>query len=272
MEHKPTIDYEMSNEDYHATPAISSSAVKLVHNSSILHWKNKVYKPSAAFDLGTAVHALVLEPHLDLVVRGPETRRGNAWKDAKAEADLAGQLLLTEEDFDQARAMADRIIEHPVGLRMQDENNVNEMSVFVKCPETGLDLKARPDSYWPHKGVIYDIKTTQDASPDGFAREALKYNYAIQAVFYKYCLKQAGMPAGHFVFVCVEKAPPYAVAIHVLSEEYLDWAHNEMISTLYKIADAEQTGVFTTGWPEVNVIDLPRWLRAEPEDDINDDF
>lgn len=262
-----TIDKTMTNEEYHAHPAISSSDVKAVYGSSLLHWKNKVYKSSPAFDLGTAVHAMVLEDHLDLVARGPETRRGNAWKDAKAAADMAGQLLLTEGDFDQARAMADSLLKTDVGFRMADDSTINEMSVFATDPDIGIEIKTRPDSYWPEKGVIYDIKTTQDASPRGFAREVVKYNYAIQAAFYRRVLMLSGMDAKQFVFACVEKQPPYAVGVHILSDEYLEWADNQMMRTLDVIKQAQDDGTFDTGWPAVNVIDIPRWLQDAPEED-----
>ena len=51
----------MSNAEYHATDAISSSDVKMVYGKSLAHWKAKVYKSSTVFDVGTAVHSMVLE-------------------------------------------------------------------------------------------------------------------------------------------------------------------------------------------------------------------
>ena len=59
---------ELSNEEYHEHKAISSSAVKTVHAKSLLHWKKNKYVDSAAFQLGTAVHALLLEPEKNLVI------------------------------------------------------------------------------------------------------------------------------------------------------------------------------------------------------------
>ena len=77
----------MTNEAYHAHPNISSSDVKAVATRSLAHWKYKTYKASPAFAMGSAVHALVLEPQKNLVVRGPEDRRGAKWKDASLAAD-----------------------------------------------------------------------------------------------------------------------------------------------------------------------------------------
>lgn len=259
-----TFHADMSNADYHAHEAISSSDVKMVHKSTLAHWKNKTFKSSPTFDLGTAVHAMVLEGHLDLVERGPETRRGKEWSAAYEDAQAEGKTLLTSGDYDIAREMADSLLFHPVGQRMAGDTVINEGSFFAVDPQTQLKLKTRPDSFWQAQGIIYDIKTCQDASPRGFGKDVHTYGYAIQAAFYMYVLRLAGYDVNQFVFACVEKAAPYAVATHILSPEYLTWGEREMHATLAKIAEAEQTGHFDTGWSHaVNVIDLPRWLRAD---------
>ena len=85
------IRHDMTNEAYHAHPAISSSDVKTVFNKSLAHWQLSQRRESAAFDLGSAVHALVLEPEKDLVRCGPADRRGTAWKDAKPPRLLRGR-------------------------------------------------------------------------------------------------------------------------------------------------------------------------------------
>jgi exodeoxyribonuclease VIII len=256
---------DMTNEDYHAHDAISSSDVKMVHSKSLAHWKAKVYKSTPSFDIGTAVHAMVLEGDKDIVVRGPEDRRGNKWKDAQTEAEANGKLLLTLSDYDMAREMADSLLMHPVGQRMADVSTVNEVSFFATDPATGLKLKTRPDSYWQEQGVLYDIKTCQDANPFAFSRDFHKYNYAIQAAFYMHVIRLCGKPAKNFVFAAVEKSAPYEVSVHVVSEEYLAWAEKHMTNALAKIADAQQSGRYGTGWPEVNVIDLPNWLQQEAD-------
>ena len=61
---------KLSNSQYHADDAISSSDVKMVHSKSLAHWKAKTYSSSPVFDMGTAVHAMVLEDGKG-VVRGP---------------------------------------------------------------------------------------------------------------------------------------------------------------------------------------------------------
>ena len=263
---------DMTNEDYHARPEISSSDVKAVASKSLAHWKGKVWKDSSAFALGSAVHALVLEAEKNLVIRGPEDRRGNKWKVDKLAADIDGKILLTEGDYDLAQAIAAPLINHEVvkGFISQPDF-VAEGSFFATDPVTNVKIKCRPDGFVPSSGVVFDIKTTRDASPDGFPREIRSYNYDLQAAFYLRCLRAAGYDANTFIFVCVEKEAPYAVCLHALTDRYLEAADLRVTETLEKIHRAEAAGVFQTGWPLINHCDLPRWQTAEPEADVFDE-
>ena len=254
---------KMTNAEYHATDAISSSDVKMVFSKSLAHWKAKVYKSSTVFDIGTCCHSMVLEDGKGMV-RGPETRRGKAWTELYEDAQANGETLLTAGDYDLARNVADSVLFHPAGQRMAGETTVNEASFFATDPTTGLKLKTRPDSYWDAKGVIYDLKTCQDASPKGVSKDIISYNYAIQSAFYLHTMVCAGYPAEQFVFVNVEKSAPYAISTNILSPEYLAWGKQKMHETLDKIALANEAQRWETGFSDTtNVVVLPRWLQQD---------
>ena len=254
---------KMTNAEYHATDAISSSDVKIVHSKSLAHWKAKVYKSSTVFDIGTCCHAMVLEDGKGMV-RGPENRRGKAWTDLYEEAQASGETLLTAGDYDLARNVADSVLFHPAGQRMAGDTTVNEASFFATDPTTGLKIKCRPDSYWDAKGVIYDLKTCQDASPKGVSKDIISYNYALQSAFYLHTMVCAGYPAEQFVFVNVEKSAPYAISTNILSPEYLAWGKQKMHETLDKIALANEAQRWETGFSDTtNVVVLPRWLQQD---------
>ena len=255
---------DLSNEDYHALDGISASDVKIVHAKSIAHWKNKRHKESTTLHLGTAIHAFVLEADIahKLIHRGPETRRGKAWTEAKEEADSVGAVLLTEADYDHAKAVAESVMMTPRVMRMlNDPACIKEKSIINTCPQTGLTLKCRPDALLPERAVL-DLKTTQDASPRGFAKSVRGFGYDLQAAAYLYfCGLEASLgDCPTFGFIAVEKEPPYAVALHTLDQDYLKWAKNQVMLTLDQIKRAQDSGDFTTGWPEVNVISKPAWL------------
>ena len=258
---------KMSNEEYHAETAISSSAVKTVHGKSLAHWKARSnFTATTAMAIGTCVHDMCLENGQG-VMRGPADRRGNAWKDAFADAEAGGKLLLTAGDYDLARNVADSVLFHPVGQIMAGKDTLNEASFFAADPETGLTLKTRPDSFHMERGIVYDLKTCQSSLPRDVARDVNTYSYALQAAFYLKVLRLAGYEAKRFSFVFVEKTAPYAVNISELSDDFLQYAEREVDATLMKIAEASLVNRFDTGYSDkVNTLELPRWLQA---DDFN---
>ena len=258
-----SVDYKMSNKDYHNYPAYSSSDIKKVASSTLAHWKNEVRKESAAFDLGSAVHAMLLEPELNLVVEGTETRRGKDWTAMKEDADSKGKILLPRKEYQVAEQMTQAAMFTPhVAEIINDTHAIKEASYFATDSVWGrqTDLKCRPDGLLPNKNLMFDIKTCQDASPNGFAKAVRDYSYDIQASFYKHCMELEGFTIDRFLFICIEKQNPFIVQAHELSNEYLNHSKKRMMDTLKIIKEADMTGDYSTGWPEVNTIALPSWM------------
>jgi hypothetical protein len=256
--------HDMTNEAYHAHPAISSSDVKTVFNKSLAHWQLSQRRESAAFDLGSAVHALVLEPEKDLVRCGPGDRRGNAWKDAKLAADLDGYILLPEAEYELAKNVAyAAITQMPEWM---DRPRIHEASFFAEDHVTGVEIKCRPDIYIEEDGLVIDLKTCASASPRQFTRDVHNYGYNLQAAFYLRVLQEAGFKAERFVFFAIEKEAPFACCCHEIDPDYLNASDAAITATLIKIRDAQKKGDYTTGWPEINMIGQPAWFMAD--DDI----
>ena len=255
-----TIDLNMSNEDYHALPTISSSAVKTVSINGLARWKFGQRKSSTAFDMGTAAHALALEPEADLVRRGPETRRGNAWKEAHEEAQSAGALLLTAADYDQAMGIADSVKAHREASKLLSGKPVIEASIFAYDPSVGLDLRCRPDAWRRDIGCVVDLKTTISASPEEFAKSAMRFGYHIQESFYRRVMALAGEPIDRFIFIAVEKEPPFVTAVYELDSNARAEADAAVDDALAQIASAQSSGIYPTGYEDgVTVLALPSW-------------
>ena len=254
---------DMTNSDYHSHPAISSSAVKTVAKSTIAHWLGQERRETSAMALGSAVHSLTLEPHLGGTVRGPETRRGNAWKDAVAEAKTFNPdaIVLPEAEFDEIEKIAASARAHPV---MQDylehQDSKIEMSIVLTDPDYGFELRARPDLYCAKNGMMIDLKSTIDASPRGFARSAAQFGYFTQAAFYRRVLTLEGLPVSDFIFLAVEKDAPYATCAHAVSPEGMAYGEAQMHKALEKIARYKDTGEISTGWPDMVTLSPPAWV------------
>ena len=256
---------DMSNSEYHAHPAISSSAVKTVAKSTIAHWLGQERKETPAMALGSAVHSLALEPHKKEVVRGPETRRGNAWKDACAEAKTFNPdaIVLPEAEFDKAQAIANAARSNPfMAEYLADEQSKIEMSVILTDPDCDMELRTRPDLYHPD-GTIIDLKTTIDASPNGFSKQSLNLAYHIQAFHYCRVLELEGLRVNRFVFVAVETSAPYATCTHVVSTGLMQLGGLDWERAMEQMLKYEETGEITTNWPEMNELFLPSWMNND---------
>ena len=255
---------DMSNEQYHETPAIGSSAIKEVANKSLQHWRGRVRKDSPTFALGSAVHAELLEPEKDLLVCGPETRRGKPWSEGKAEADAEGKIFLTEADYTLAKEMSEACLKNRMANHLlTNDDLLAEASFFATDPDIDIALKTRPDGLIRGSGLVLDIKTCQDASPRGFEKAVRAFGYDLQCATYMHILKLCGVRVDNFIFICIEKDKPHVTACYELSEMYLRHAHNRMIDTLIKIKSAEDTGHYGTDWPDLGTVHLPAWLDSE---------
>jgi exodeoxyribonuclease VIII len=211
---------------------------------------------SPAFALGSAVHATLLEPDRDLVIKGPKTRTSKMFKDLyKNRKD--DEVVLTEVEYYVHNKMCQSALDNTTCSKiLKDKRRVTESSIFVVDKNTGLNLKTRPDLYIPETGEIFDIKTTVDASPTGFAAQVKKYAYHIQAAFYVHTCNMAGLKAKNFSFIAVEKSTPYIAHLHKVSPELLKASINTVKETLESIAEANAKGVFDTGWGEHSTLKI----------------
>lgn len=256
-----TVNYSMSNEAYHLDSAISASAVKTVAQKSIAHWRYGQRKASAAFDMGTAVHTLVLEPHMAKTVWcGPETRRGKEWTERKAEADANGAVLLPEGEYQQARDIAEAVRANKDAASLLSGGSLRvEASVFAHDALYGLDLRCRPDGWRQDIDMLIDLKTTVDASPEGFAKQVAQLGYHLQDAFYRRVMALEGYNIDRFVFIAVEKEPPFAVGVYELDWASLEEGEAAVRAALEKIERAQKSGSYDAGYGSLQTIQIPRW-------------
>ena len=256
---KLSIIHDLSNEEYHLSPALSASGAKTIAQKSLAHFKYAEQKSSAAFDLGTATHTLCLEPHRsDTVWCGPETRRGKAWTERKEEADAAGAILLTENEYKQAHDMAKAVWANEEVAKLLTGDIVIEPSVFVKDHVRDVELRCRPDAWRKDIAAIIDLKTTMDPSPSGFASQAGKLGYHIQDQFYRMCMALEGHEVDRFVFIAVDKVgPPYCVGVYELDERSLQEGRAAVEVALDRYVTAQKTGVWPYDYGELQTIQIP---------------
>ncbi len=248
--------YNISHKDYLSIDAVSNSYLGRL-NECPAAAKIPV-ETTEAMEIGTALHALVLEGQEkfdSLVVVDPEMPKR---KDIEKEAWIAwkeefaiGKTILKQEKIDNIKRMSDAIWSHPAAMELLGDG-VSEQSLVWRDEETGILLKSRPD-WLPAriKGIIPDLKTTSDASKQGFSRSVADFGYDRQAAMYLTGIntvipfEQRGCHYDTFIFIVVEKTPPYRTEVYVLDQGYLDRGFREF----RRLLEEEQTCRRLGKWP-----------------------
>lgn len=257
----------MTNAEYHSHPAVSKSDLDLISRSP-LHFKTAKETPKAQTEsmlLGSLVHKLVLEPddfdneYIVAPVCDRRTKQGKEiWNDFMESS--AGMSVITEGLKSKAESIADAVLKDTAAACIL-RNGQAEQSFFWTDDETGVECKCRPD-YLKSNGIVADLKTTSDASPESFVKTAYDYRYYVQAWWYLHGLHQCGIKADDFIFIAVEKEPPYAVCIYAADELMLELGERTAKENLKVYAECLKSGQwygYSSG-PDIRSLSLPDWV------------
>ena len=259
---------QMTNEEYHAHKAISKSKLDAARKSG-RHLYDMLHGPpresTAAFDLGTALHASALpgESVDEVAVRMPEGMKKTTKEGKAFVSDNKGKIILNSSDAYVLDQMMLSLTEHPFtrSFVLGDLKGKAEQSFFCTDSETGLELKARPDFILDDYSLILDLKTTVDASPKGFQRSVANYRYYVQASHYLDVVESAtGTRPKAFLFVAVEKSRPFGAAVYMADQAMIDLGKQHAREDLDNIAKWMAEDNYPGYSEQVEEISLPRWM------------
>lgn len=265
---QPRIERGMPAEAYHAHPALSASKLKAMRKSPA-HCRYQLDHPKTteAMALGAMVHTILLEPltFSDRYFVMPKCdRRTKEGKQRHEEAtrEACGKTVVEQADLDTASMMARAVADHASFPALLRNFGHNELSVFWRDDDTGLECKMRADRLVEVPGfglVCVDLKTTTDASPEGFARAVNKFGYHIQAAFYLEGLARAGMSCERFVIIAVESDAPHCVAAYALDDDAMEQGRREVERLKRVYAECLRTGVWPAYSDRIESLSLPKW-------------
>ena len=285
---KPGI-YNMSDEKYFAEPAVSNSDLKKLKRSPA-HFKE--YKanppgPSKAMEAGSALHCAVLEPDdfmdryavlPDNAPARPTTAMLNAFAKGSKQQDTSLDRINFWQKFDQMNEgkislSNDKAAEYlHIGSLIRDHeslapfftNGLPEQAVFAKDPETGLMCKCKPD-YLAMVGsykVQVELKSTEDARPDGFMKTAYKFGYYQGAAWYSTLMEWAGLGRPDlYIFVAFERDAPYGIQVYELSEEALEYGERQFRQALDLYAHCKKNDEWPNYDTSIQPLSLPAWVK-----------
>lgn len=190
------------------------------------------------------------------------------WSDVKAEweANNGHRIVLSQEQWDQLHSMRDAVMAHPAARAlMTGVPGVAEHSVYWRDQETGVICRCRPD-FWREDGIIVDVKTTDDASAEGFARSISNYRYHVQHAYYMDGINSVQVGGARaFLFLAVEKSAcvvngqAKGVAVYSLDADSVAMGRAEYRRDLAVYAECERTDVWPGYGDRIQNIALPAW-------------
>lgn len=259
---------EMSNKAYRAAEGISSSDFRLLELSPLHYLNRDRFKlEGKAFDFGTLLHAMVLEPDrmgkefvkedfpgCDL---NKNTKAYKEGREAFLEA-CKGTTVVPVSEWETAERMAENVRAIAGGIL---RGGIAEASFFAQDEEFGVVRKCRPDYYLKEAGVIVDLKTTRSTDPHEFGRAIYDYRYHRQAAWYIDTLRLAGFPAETFVIVAVEKTAPHLVRIFEIQPDAIEAGREDYRRHLGRLRELNETGAAAV----VEPISLPSWFWRQQE-------
>lgn len=293
---------DMPDRLYHRGPGCSKSTLDYYGLRTPAHHQFDRLHPrpdTRATRVGRAFHSLLLTPHefpSQFVASQFEefrTKEAKAWK---AAVEAQGLFVLgikagkdparDPSEWDMIQRMRDAVMSHPLarcffsGYTAErsgfwtEEALIHEGIFAERFPGHGHD---GPREYIRHElakfridlddwanGFMVDIKTTEDASKHEFGRSAAKYRYHVQDRWYMRGQRALGLNRDAFLFLVVEKSPPWGVAIYRITQEWLHQADRLIDRDLAYYSLCRERGE----WPSYPVdprdLELPRYAAAVP--------
>ena len=269
--YKPEI---ITNAEYHGRKTHLSSTNVRTHKKNKKQFKysltHDLIKQTKAMADGTAVHAFFLERDKfdsDFVIKPADmrlnTKVGKEWA-----LEHQNKIIIDSELGNNLYEMEKSFMDSPARL-IYDKQGQSELSYFWN--DLGLVKgKCRPDWISNDGNIVVDIKTTTDASPKGFQKSIANWGYHLQLGWYIRGLQKLGLPAKEFIFIAIEKTPPFSVGVYRANKEMITYANDEINNLVYDIDESLKSDDFPDYTPEIMDLGLPNWMNPkEPEYDPN---
>lgn len=189
--------------------------------------------------IGSAVHSVLLGGQRVELYEG--RRAGKDWEVFRA--DNIEALILIASEYDQVMRMVESVRSHPAASALLDRVTDRERLIQYKIGSRSCQLQY--DARGP--GFVLDLKTTRDASIEGFERETFKGCYHSQAAWYLDGIEiaESDPTPRSFYLVAVQNSWPYLTTVRDLSIELIDEGRRLYRSWFEQLLVCERLNV----WP-----------------------
>lgn len=255
---------------------LSSSDIKTIILETPRHYLYNLNKENNEekdhLTLGSAVHCKVLEPHLfekkffhlkksmlpqpdkDFRIKENRIARDNFIAEAKTK----GAQVVTDKMLEQIEYMAASVMSNEAAVKLL-KGTITEQSFYVDRfevdEEFSIKARVRPDALSLKDKYYISVKTTRDASRQGFGKQCEDFGYHISEAFYlkvlRKCLPENIRPNRGY-FIAIESNPPYLCSVfdtnpdaeHDQISEFLQIGAHYMNLAFMRVKDIVRTGEY----------------------------
>ena len=274
------ICYNQPDFDYRREAGLNQSSLKKILDSPA-HYQVALkhrFLPTPAMEIGTAVHSLVLDGEDAFnasYVKKPDninltTKEGKAWK-----ADQGRKKILTTGGKDDAwnaiHGMA-KSLQRLDWYRNTGDEYIKRNEVSIYWDWLGQKCKARLDSILVDEGIVLDLKSTDSIDPTLFTKKVVSLGYDFQAGYYTKAAEEAYGKPFRFIFVAVERKPPYDVDLFEVDQEMMEEGLVKCIAALRTYSTCKSLDMWPSKDPTIKMLSYPAWhkkygtLNTEPEE------
>lgn len=221
-------------------------------------------EPTPAMNLGTATHALLLEPeeferqfaivpdfHLDIEntsgtgknLKQSESKATNYYKQklSQFEADNSGKRILSAVKYYQARQAILAIRSRP---HLMDIVNNYSKEQTLRGTILGVEFKGRVDLISVSRREIVDIKTTANIEKHAFGRQFANLNIAFKMSIYRQLAEQTYGTGFACSLITQEIQDDFDNAYVPIDSGVLDEAYQSVLDVVDRYKNALASGVW----------------------------
>lgn len=294
---------DLSNEQYQQLPQISGSTLVKIHSTCPAKFKYGERKETKALHEGTVLHCAVLEPErfFETYQRAPVLadypgalvtakdiesalkQRGIKGYSGKSKdeliqfaiercddlifwdkivsdaADSTEKELIDAVLFDKAISMRGGIDDQEI-IDLLSKNPMIEHSIIFE------DRKVRPDVLVDigDSFVLMDYKSTINANPDKFGKQAHDLGYWLKMAYQKDVIESLFQkPVSRVILLAQEKELPYLSQAYELTEQQLQVGREQYESAVLIYKNCESTGNWGKYASGILQLPTPQWVERD---------
>lgn len=265
----------MTEQEYRKHPAISRSELFKISESpeKFKYYREHPEEPTPALVFGQLFHAMALTPEIvceQFAVMPNVDRRTKVGKEAFAEfeAQAEGKIIVSGDMVEQATAMCEALNKNEFVQKLF--KGEKEKPFFWVDEMTNEECKCRTDVLTEvgENLIIVDLKSTDNAETEAFMRSTIKYGYDLQSAMYSEGVKVNTGKEPLFVFIAIEKKPPYAINILQADKLLVRRGYDlfcEYLGVYHECKATDNWWGYLGRYNQINNLALPAYLAKEVE-------